>query len=114
MKTTVDLPADLVKALKLHALNRRRKLGESVVELLRLASAADGGAGRPGNQRPHEGTGMSGSKSSGPTHRRNNRVQLPLIHCGHCPPPDQQLTPDQIAGLLLNQEADSVNAPARR
>lgn len=100
MKTTVDLPADLVKALKLHALDQRRKLGESVVHLLRLGSTSDEGIGRPSG------------KPSNPALRNNHRVQLPLIHCRHSPAPDLQATPHQVANLLLQQEVDSLDASA--
>jgi hypothetical protein len=94
MKTTVDLPADLVKALKLHALDQRRKLGESVVHLLRLGSTLDEGIGRPSRE------------PSNPALRKSHRVQLPLVHCRHSPTPDQQATPEQLANLLIQQEVD--------
>jgi plasmid stability protein len=40
MKTTLDLPDDLVRAVKLRALREGRKLKEAVAELLRQGLAA--------------------------------------------------------------------------
>ena len=40
MKTTIDLPDDLVKAVKLRAVNEGRKLREEMADLLRLGLAA--------------------------------------------------------------------------
>jgi hypothetical protein len=40
MKTTLDLPGNLVKKVKLHALHEGRKLKDTVADLLRLGLAA--------------------------------------------------------------------------
>ena len=42
MKTTLDLPPDLVKQLKLRAVHEGKKLKEAVADVLRAGLAADG------------------------------------------------------------------------
>jgi hypothetical protein len=44
MKTTLDLPDDLVREVKLHALDQGQKLKEAVAALLRKGLAAGAGA----------------------------------------------------------------------
>ena len=78
MKTTLDLPGELVREIKLHAVHEGRKLKDAVADLLRKGLAADAAAGRP----------------------RVRRVKLPLIECRH----EANLTPDQVADLLMRQE----------
>ena len=78
MKTTFDLPQDLVREIKIHAVKEGRKLKDTVTELLRKGL----------NSRPAK-------KSAG-------RVKLPLIHCKHA----AVMTPEQVADVLLNQEVE--------
>lgn len=53
MKTTVDLPNELVREIKLRAVNEGRKLKEVVTELLRFG--LEQGAGLPKAPTPQKG-----------------------------------------------------------
>ena len=49
-----------------------------------------------------------------PKGAKRHRVRLPLIQCG-CPPASiRELTPDEVAGVLLRQEAEWSHGAARR
>jgi plasmid stability protein len=91
MKTTLDLPDDLVKRVKLRAIQDGRKLKEAVADLLRkgLAAATEG---EPDAQAPR----VSKDKNSG----------LPLIECKHAAAPQKELTAERVADILLAQEAE--------
>lgn len=78
VKTTLDLPADLVRQVKLRALHDGKKLKDAVAELLRRGLAA----------------------RRAPT-RRSSRVQLPLVQCKRA----AELTPARIAAILVEQDA---------
>lgn len=80
MKTTLDLPDALVLDIKRHALNEGLKLKEAMAILLKLGLQA----GR--------------HQTKAPAHR----VTLPLITCSR----GGELTPEQVAGTLLAQEAE--------
>lgn len=80
MKTTLDLPADLVHQVKLRALHEGKKLKEAVAELLRRGLSA---------------------KNAAPQ-ARSRRVQLPLVHCRQT----AELTPARVAALLSEQETE--------
>jgi hypothetical protein len=79
MKTTIDLPADLVRQVKLEALREGRKLKDTMAELLRR--------------------GLSAKKSR--VAARSSRVKLPLVHCRR----SADLTPRRVAEVLSEQEA---------
>ncbi|WP_395747097.1 antitoxin [Prosthecobacter sp.] len=80
MKTTLDLPGDLVREIKLRAVHEGSKLKDTVAELLRrgLREQRAKGGGRP------------------------SRVKLPLVHCRRA----AVLTPDEVAAALLKQETE--------
>ena len=80
MKTTLDLPNDLVREIKLRALNDGQKLNDTVTNLLRKGL--------------RERSSRRVSKPS--------RVKLPLVHCRR----SADLTPDQVAATLLKQETE--------
>src|SRR5437667_6729983 len=44
MKTTLELPDDLVKDIKLRAIDEGKKLKDAIADLLRKGLAADGGS----------------------------------------------------------------------
>ncbi len=89
MKTTVDLPDALVKQVKLRAVREGRKLKDAVAELLRkgLAAAAD-------------------EKPNAQAHvvAKDKKTGLPLIECRHPASPEEELTPERVADILLAQE----------
>lgn len=84
MKTTIDLPADLVRAFKLCAIHEHWNLKDMVVEIVCRAL---------GSQE------MSASDTL-------RRVKLPLINCRHAAEPMSELTPEQVAETLLKQEVE--------
>lgn len=80
MKTTLDLPGDLVREIKLRAVHEGSKLKDTVADLLRkgLRDHATKGGAKP------------------------SRVKLPLVRCRRA----AELTPDQVAAALLKQETE--------
>ncbi|HEX3151261.1 MAG TPA: hypothetical protein VHR66_24500 [Gemmataceae bacterium] len=90
MKTTLDLPENLVREIKIRAVNRRQKLKDAVEELLRRGLAAP----------------ETDSTSAEPVVRRDKKTGLPVIECRHAATPATEMTPDRVANILLNQEAE--------
>jgi plasmid stability protein len=80
MKTTLDLPDELMREIKVRAAREDRKLKDLVTELLRQGLAAQ-------QEQP----------------RRIHRVKLPLIH-GSPAKPGEDVTPERLHELLLDQE----------
>jgi plasmid stability protein len=90
MKTTLDLPDDLVKLVKLRALQEGRKLKDAAADLLRKGLAA-------ANQAPEDAS---------PVVARDKETGLPLIQCKQAASPQDELTPERVAAILLAQETD--------
>jgi plasmid stability protein len=84
MKTTLNLPDDLMRAVKLRAVEEDRTLTETIADLLRR--------------------GLTQEPAPAPTIR--NRVQLPLVRGAHPARPDEEMTPERVAQVLLDQEAE--------
>lgn len=80
MKTTLELPDELMRAAKIRAAQEGRKLKDVMADLVRrgLADAAD---------------------SAG------TRVQLPLVECAHEARPDDEMTPMRVADVLARGDA---------
>ena len=87
MKTTLDLPHELVKEVKLRALNENLKLKDAVAELLRKGLAA-----------PDVNRG--GSVGSGL--KKDRKTGLPVIECRRAA--TQEITPKRTAEILLEQD----------
>ena len=87
MKTTLDLPRDLVREIKLRAVNDERKLKDTIADLLRK--------------------GLSTRVSRAVAKR--NRVKLPLVHCRRA----AELTPDRVAATLEKQDTEWLHEAAR-
>lgn len=87
MKTTLDLPDELMRTVKLRAVRENRKLKDMIADLLR----------RGLSQEP-------GTPATAPT-----RVQLPLVRCAQHARTDE-MTPDRVAQILLDEEAHGVAA----
>lgn len=87
MKTTVDLPAELVRAIKIRAIEENRKLKEMVAELLRRGLAE----GPPVEQ--------------GAVRRR---VTLPLVQTTHPATPGEEMTPERVAAVLVDEDSKNV------
>ena len=97
MKTTLDLPDVLVKQVKLRALQEGRKLKDAVADLLRKGLAA----------------ANTETDSLSPVVRKDKETGLPLIECKHSASPDEELTPERVADILLAQEAGWHDAASR-
>lgn len=84
MKTTLELPDELMRAIKVRAAQQDRKIKDVVAELLRR--------------------GLSGPAQVGDARQR---VQLPLVECGEAT--GSQMTPQRIGEALLDEEAASLS-----
>lgn len=84
MKTTLDLPDDLVRAVKTRAVEENRKLKDVIADLLKRGLAQE----------------------RGKTVRR--RLELPLVECAHEARPSEEMTPERVANVLLEEEARAV------
>jgi plasmid stability protein len=85
MKTTLELPDDLMREIKIRAVKENRKLKDEITDLLRL--------------------GLSRRMVELPSVR--NRVKLPLVRCAHEARPDEEMTPERVAEVLLEEEAEA-------
>ena len=90
MKTTVDLPDDLMREVKIRAVRENRKLREAMAELRR---------------------GLS-QRKPGRTAVRD-RVTLPIIECSHEARPGKEMTPDRVARVLLEEESEARRGSLR-
>ncbi len=95
MKTTLDLPDALVKQVKLRALRDGRKLKDAVADLL------------------HKGLAVNATSAAAPVVARDKQTGLPLIKCKRAASPQDELTPERVADLLLAQEAGWHHAAGR-
>jgi len=84
MKTTLDLPDDLVRAVKIRAVKQNKKLKDTIAELLRRGLAQEHG--------------------QNPVRRR---LKLPLVECAHEARLGDEMTPERVAEVLLDEEAGS-------
>jgi len=85
MKTTIDLPAELVREMKIRAASEGRKLKDVAAEIMRL-----------GLEQPRT-----------PDHSKvMHRVRFPIIECSPPVAPAKDLTPDELNEILLQQEAE--------
>lgn len=89
MKTTLDLPEELIRTVKIRAVNEGRRIKDVVEELIR--------------------TGLA--NPSGPQVPRRSRVPLPVIQCAHPALPEEEMTPDRTAAILLHEEAAGPGKP---
>ena len=83
MKTTLDLPAELVREMKLRAAGEGRKLRDVATEIFRRGLA----------------------QPNRPDLKIRNRVKLPLIECKPPRTKAKEMTPEKVADVLLRQEA---------
>ena len=81
MKTTLDLPADLVKAMKLRAVHEGRKLKDVAAELLER--------------------GLQQAKSPREASPEKGEMRFPLFECGPDAPASKMTTEELLA---LEQE----------
>ena len=87
MKTTLDLPADLVRQLKRQAKAQKKNLADTAAEALRIGLA----------RQPEE---------SAIVVTRHKRTKLPLIVCRRRPSAAETLTPARVAEILSQQDLE--------
>jgi plasmid stability protein len=90
MKTTLDLPQDVVRELKLRAVSEGRKLKDLAADILRSGLEKD-----PPNKLPKT-----------PVVVKDKRTGLPVIQCLHAASRQEELTPERAANILMQQEVD--------
>lgn len=85
MKTTVDLPDELMRAVKVRAAQEGRKLKAVMADIVERGLAADPAAGvqPPG------------------------RVLLPLVECAHEARLNEEMTPEHVATALEREEPET-------
>jgi plasmid stability protein len=91
MKTTLDLPDDLVRAVKMRAVEENRKLKDVIADLLRRGLTQKRGAPVPFQR----------------------RLKLPLVECAHEAQVGAEMTPDRVAEVLLDEESGACRDPLR-
>lgn len=84
VKTTLELPDDLVRELKLRAVHENRRIKDVATDALRRGLASE----------------------QSPRRAIAHKVKLPLIHNTHPAPPGQELTPERVAQILMDQEVE--------
>lgn len=93
VKTTFDIPDDLLRAMKMRAVQEGRKFKDVATEVFRRGLAQPAMAANSGGEQ---------------------RVKLPLIQCRHPAASHAKLTPDQVADVLLKQELEWSHEATRR
>lgn len=91
MKTTLDLPDDLMREIKIRAVKENRKLKEAIADLLRR--------------------GLSPPPVEPPSIR--HRVELPLVDCRHPARPEEEMTPERATEILLAEESEAHRGSLR-
>lgn len=81
MKTTLDLPDDLMRRVKIRAAQENRKLKDVIADLLQRGLARD----------------------TGPR-TVERRVRLPLVETAHPAAPKEEMTPDRVAAIVLEED----------
>jgi len=84
MKTTLDLPDELIREIEMRALEEDRTLTDLITELLRLGI----------------------SRESMTKVDAAHRVKFPIILGGHPARPDEEIRPERAAEILLQQDVD--------
>lgn len=107
MKTTLDLPDELVKALKLRAIHEGKKLKDAVADALRagLKARAGGAGGKGGRQR-----------SGRPVVKKDRRTGAPVIRCPS-DAPARRMTAGQLHHLehrsQTREDLERLGLPVR-
>ena len=86
MKTTLDLPDELMRAAKIRAAKEGRRLKDVVAELVRRGLAEE-------------------PKRAG---RMLRKVRLPLVECAHDARQEKEMTPKRVADVLAQEDAKAA------
>ncbi len=92
MKTTFDLPDELVRQLKLRALRDGRKLKDAAADVLRAGLAAP--------------STPAAAVEKPALVLKDKKTGLPVVQCRRAAPRSGELTPDRAADILIAQEAE--------
>ncbi|MEX0835756.1 MAG: hypothetical protein WD010_06675 [Nitriliruptor sp.] len=84
MKTTLELPDDLVREIKIRAADENRRIKDVVADALRRGLAQHDAA----------------------IGRADRRVQFPLVACAHEARPSEAMTPDRVAAIIASEDVD--------
>jgi hypothetical protein len=76
-----------MREVKIRAVHENRRLKDVIADLLRRGLVA----------KEQESRGMA-----------RKRVTFPLVECSHPARPDEEMTPDRVAEVLLTEEAQGV------
>lgn len=87
MKTTLDLPDDLMRTVKVKAAREDSKLKDTLADLLRRGL----------------------ERSPAPAGEVRKRVKLPLVSCAHAARAGEEMTPDRVAEALTVEEGEAVS-----
>jgi hypothetical protein len=90
MKTTLELPDDLMREVKIRAVRENRRLKDAVADLLRR--------------------GLAERRAAAAVKRR---VALPIVSCARAARPGEEMTPERVAAVLLAEEAGGGRGPLR-
>lgn len=77
-----------MREIKIRAVNENRRIKDVVADALKRGLAKDDVARK----------------------RVRQRVRLPLVECAHEAHPDDEITPDRVATILLAEEAGTISA----
>ena len=91
MKTTLDLPDELMRTIKIRAVKENRKLKDAIADLLR--------------------SGLS--RKSVKQKMVRKRVKLPLVRCAHEARSGEEMSPERVAEILLEEEAEARHGAVR-
>jgi hypothetical protein len=91
VKTTLELPDDLMRDIKIRAVKENRKLKDAIADLLRR--------------------GLSQKTVEPPPVR--HRVRLPLVQCAHETRHDEEMTPERVAEVLLEEKSETQRGALR-
>jgi len=91
MKTTLDLPDELMKSVTLRAVEENRTLTSIIADLLRRGLA---------QELDEEGT-------------IRHRVKLPLILVAHNAQPEDEITPERASEILLEEDIKAYRDSVR-
>ncbi|MGD9712385.1 MAG: antitoxin [Thermomicrobiales bacterium] len=86
MKTTLDLPDELMREVKILAVQTDRRLKDTIADLLRK--------------------GLDQPEAKPETDQIRNRVKLPIFSGGHPAAPGEEMTPERLHEILLEQDVD--------
>jgi hypothetical protein len=91
VKTTLDLPTELMRAIKIRAVEDNRKLKDAVADLLRRGLARERAV--PG--------------------KVGRRLKLPRVRCAHAAEPREEVSPERAAEILLGEESGARRGVVR-